>query len=646
MSRELDLQLAAELAAWRARGLERTLDDGGAPHDPARDFVSNDYLGLARDGQVIEAARRALLEGGAGARAARLLGGGSQWHVAAERAAADWIGGGAPLAALLFPTGYQANLGVVGALAGRGDALCCDELVHASLVDAARLSRAHVHVFRHGDQDELAHALARTRGARRRLILTEGVFGMDGDLAPLAAMHELCERCDAWLVVDEAHGAGVVGPRGRGACAELGLEHGAAARLAARVVTGGKALGGAGAFVVGSARLRELLLQRARSFLFTTSPPPSVAGALAKAIELATGMDAARARLHDLARKLAAHLDRPQPAAAIVPLPIGSNERVVALKQRLAQAGFAVGAVRPPTVPDGGARLRLIAHATNDELAIDALAQAIDAALAKDLATPASSPASPVDPHLPPVAARPSAARALFVVGTDTGVGKTVASALLLTAARAHRRAAGARVAYWKPVQTGDEDDAATVRVLAAASDAEILPNLHAFALPASPHAAAAAQGATIAPEDLDAALAHHCAALAGGTLLVELAGGLLVPYRAGERPFTQADWLARAAAGGDVEVVVVARSGLGTLNHTLLTLEAMRARHLKIAALLLVGPPHRTNRETLAQLADVPRLIEVAPFEPLDAAAIARTAARPELADLFARPAARVATP
>ena len=377
MSRALDEKLAAELAAWRARGLERTLDDGGAPHDPARDFVSNDYLGLSRDERVIEAARRALLEGGAGARAARLLGGGSRWHVAAERAAADWIGGGAPLAALLFPTGYQANLGVVGALAGRGDALCCDELVHASLVDAARLSRAHVHVFEHGDQDELAHALSRTRGARRRLILTEGVFGMDGDLVPLAAMHELCERFDAWLVVDEAHGAGVVGPRGRGACAELGLEDHMAARLAARVVTGGKALGGAGAFVVGSERLRELLLQRARSFLFTTSPPPSVAGALAKAIELAAGMDDARSRVRELARRLATRLDRPAPAAAIVPLPIGSNERVVALKQRLAQAGFAVGAVRPPTVPEGGARLRLIAHATNDEHSIDSLAQEI-----------------------------------------------------------------------------------------------------------------------------------------------------------------------------------------------------------------------------------------------------------------------------
>ena len=638
MSRELDLQLAAELAAWRARGLERTLDDGGAPQDPARDFVSNDYLGLSRDERVVEAARRALLEGGAGARAARLLGGGSKWHVAAERAAADWIGGGAPLAALLFPTGYQANLGVVGALAGRGDAICCDELVHASLVDAARLSRAHVRVFEHGDLDELAHLLAGARGAARRLVATEGVFSMDGDLAPLAAMHELCERFDAWLVVDEAHGAGVVGPRGRGACAELGLEHGASARLAARVVTGGKALGVSGAFVVGSARLRELLLQRARSFLFTTSPPPSVAGALAQAIELAVDMDDARARVRDLALRLATRLGRPAPAAAIVPLPIGSNERVVALKQRLAEAGFAVGAVRPPTVPEGGARLRLIAHATNDERAVDALAQAIHAALAKDFASPASSPASPVDRYVPHVAAHLSGAHTFFVVGTDTGVGKTVASALLLVAARA----AGGRVAYWKPVQTGDEDDAGTVRALAAASDAEILPNHLAFALPASPHAAAAAQGATIEPEGLDLALARHRAALAGGTLLVELAGGLLVPYRAGERPFTQADWLVRA--GGDV--VVVARSGLGTLNHTLLTLEALRARHLKIAALLLVGPPHRTNREALAQLADVPRLVEIAPFEPLDAAAIARAAARPELAELFARPAARVATP
>jgi len=641
LSRALDELLRVELDAWRARGLERTLDDD-ADGPPSRDFASNDYLGLSRDERVVEAARRALDEGGAGARAARLLGGGSRWHVEAERAAAGWIGGATPHEALLFPTGFQANLGVVGALAGRGDAICSDELVHASLVDAARLSRAHVRVFRHCDQDELAHALVQSRGARRRLVVVEGVFGMDGDLAPLAELHELCARHDAWLVVDEAHAAGVVGPQGRGACAELGLEGEAAARLAARVVTGGKALGVAGAFVVGSARLRALLLQRARSFLFTTSPPPSVAGGLAKAIERAAGMDDARARVGALARQLAARLDRPTPAAAIVPLPIGSNERVVALRQRLAQAGFAVGAVRPPTVPDGGARLRLIAHATNDERGVDALAQAIHAALAKELATPASSPASPVVGE-----ARLPSARTLFVVGTDTGVGKTVASAILLAAARAHEREAGGRgAAYWKPVQTGDEDDAATVRALASAVDAEILPNLHAFALPASPHAAAAAERATIEPAALDAALARHRAARAGGTLLVELAGGLLVPYRAGERPFTQADWLARAAAGAGVEVVLVARSGLGTLNHTLLTLEAMRARHLRIAALLLVGPPHRTNRETLAELAGVPLLIEVAPFEPLDAAAIARAAARPEFAALFGRAAARAAAP
>lgn len=633
MSRALDELLNVELDAWRARGLERTLDDEtAATSAPARDFASNDYLGLARDERVVEAARRALVEGGAGARAARLLGGGSRWHVEAERAAAGWIGGAAPHEALLFPTGFQANLGVVGALAGRGDALCSDELVHASLVDAARLSRAHVRVFRHGDLDELAHALVQSRGARRRLVVVEGVFGMDGDMAPLAGLHELCTRHDAWLVVDEAHSAGVVGPRGRGACAELGLDEVSGSRLAARVVTGGKALGVAGAFVVGSARLRALLLQRARSFLFTTSPPPSVAGALAKAIELAAGMDDARARTRAHAQRLARLLDRPEPAAAIVPLPIGSNERVVALKQRLARAGFAVGAVRPPTVPEGGARLRLIAHATNGEHEVDALAHEITSAHASVFATP-------VDQHVPHVAPRLSGARTLFVVGTDTGVGKTVASALLLAAARAHGRAA-----YWKPVQTGDEDDAATVRALAAATDAEILPNLHAFALPASPHAAAAAERATIEPAALDAALARHRAALAGGTLLVELAGGLLVPYRAGERPFTQADWLARAGAG--VEVVLVARSGLGTLNHTLLTLEAMRARHLRIAALLLVGPPHRTNRETLAELGGVPQRFEIAPFEPLDAAAIARAAARPEFAVLFGRAAARAAAP
>jgi dethiobiotin synthase len=222
----------------------------------------------------------------------------------------------------------------------------------------------------------------------------------------------------------------------------------------------------------------------------------------------------------------------------------------------------------------------------------------------------------------------------LFVVGTDTGVGKTVASALLLMAARSAGRAA-----YWKPVQTGDDDDAATVRALAAATRDEIVPGLHHFALPASPHAAAAAENAAIDPDELAQALAGHRAELAEATLIVELAGGLLVPYVAGAKPFFQADWLAREGS----EAVVVARSTLGTLNHTLLTLEALRARHVPVAALLLVGPPHPSNRATLEEQAFVPHVVEVPDFAGLhgravDAATLDAWLLRGELAPLFTR--------
>jgi 8-amino-7-oxononanoate synthase len=628
----LDRALEAELAAWRARGLERTLDDA-PPADPRRDFVSNDYLGLARDERIVAAARAALEEAGAGARAARLLGGGSPWHARAEAAAAAWLmEAGAPagrsneLAALLFPSGYQANLGVVALLAGRGDVVVTDEFVHASLIDAARLSRAHVKIFRHGDVDELDALLARSRGARRRVVVTESLFSMDGDLAPLDPIHELCERHDAALVVDEAHAAGLLGPEGAGGFALTGRRGRDAARLAARVVTGGKALGVAGAFVVGSRPLRELLLQRARSFVFTTAPPPAVAAALAAAIEAARHDATRRERALGGARRLAAALALPAPAAAIVPLPIdpaslAPNEAVVALRDGLARAGFAVGAVRPPTVPAGGARLRLVVHATNDFESVDELASALRDGLARTGAR--------VAPRL--ATAAPAAARTLFVVGTDTGVGKTVASALLLMAARRCGRAA-----YWKPVQTGDEEDAATVRALSAAAEDEIVPGLHRFALPASPHAAAAAENATIDPGELARALAGQRARRAGATLVVELAGGLLVPYVAGPAPFLQADWLAREGS----EAVVVARSGLGTLNHTLLTLEALRARHVPVAALLLVGPPHSSNRETLAQLAFVSRIVEIPQFSKVDGVTLREWLEHGELAPLFEAPA------
>ncbi|MBL8841701.1 MAG: dethiobiotin synthase [Planctomycetes bacterium] len=621
MTRPLDRALEAELAAWERAGLRRTLPQpqGGAP---LHDFVSNDYLGLSRDRRVVDAAREALERSGAGSGAARLLGGGLAGAVQgasggegdaarAERLLAEWLD---EEAALLFPSGFQANLGVVATLADRGDALFSDELNHASLIDGCRLSRAKSQVFPHGDVAELERQLARARGARRRVVVTESVFSMDGDLAPLAALHEACERHDAWLIVDEAHGHALLGPHGAGAWAAAGLPNARqgsrpTSRLAARIVTGGKALGVAGAFVVGGRPLIELLLNAARPFVFTTAPPPAVAAALAAAIEVAREADAARARVLALAQRLAKELKRGAfavrtvaPAAAIVPFVVGEAAATSALGRELATAGFAVGAVRPPTVPDGSARLRLVVHATNDEAQVDALAAAVVAR-----ARPKATSGVTRD-------GRSSRATAWFVVGTDTGIGKTVASALLLRAARRLGKAA-----YWKPVQTGDESDTAAVAALAQATPDELLAPLHHFPKPASPHEAAAAAGEAIDPAVLQAALTAAREERRGARLIVELAGGLLVPYVSGANPFLQAEWLARARP----RLIVVARSGLGTLNHTLLTLEALRARKLEPDALLLVGERHAENAATLRELAGVAPLFELPRFEPLSGGAL-----------------------
>lgn len=605
-SSPLDIELEAELARLEAAGLRRDARLPGTM--PGVDLGSNDYLGLARHPRVVAAARAALEEFGAGGRAARLLRGGSPLDERAEALVAEWLGAEA---ALFFPSGYQANLGLVGALVGRGDALFSDALVHASLVDAARLSRAQILVYAHLDLAELERGLVRARGARRRLVLTEGLFSMDGDAAPLVELDELCRRHDAWLVVDEAHSAGVLGPAGAGAWAGCGPHDGS--RLAARVVTGGKALGGAGAFVVGSRALREQLLNRARAFLFTTAPPPAVAGGLLAALELCREMEAERAHLLGLARALAHDLALPTPAGAIVPFPTASPERALELTKRLEALGFFVPAVRPPTVPAEGSRLRIVCHAFNRASELEELGRRLG-----ELRARATRP-EPVHAEAP--------GRALFVVGTDTGVGKTVVSALLLRAAKARGRAA-----YWKPVQTGDESDRATVLSLAGASAHEGLREAWHFPLPASPHEAAAAAGQSLEPRRIHEGLTGLLRTLRNTQLIVELAGGLCVPYRSEPELVTQADWLAQAGA----PLVLVARSGLGTLNHTLLTLEALRARHLEPRALFLVGPPHESNRRTLARVSGVARVIELPHLEPLDAAALAAWNAANDLGEVL----------
>jgi 8-amino-7-oxononanoate synthase len=562
------------------------------------DFASNDYLGFARRPELALAAHAALDEHGVGSRAARQLGGANEPLLAAEVAAARWLGAEC---ALLFPSGFQANLGLLGALCGRGDAIVSDELNHASLVDGARLSRAHVEVARHLDLDAYEVALRRTRTARRRVVVVESVFSMDGDLAPLAALAELCARHAAWLVIDEAHALGLLGPSGAGAWPDVlasGIERRVAERVVARVATGSKALGVSGAFVLGARATIEWVANSARSFLFTTAPPPMVGAALERAIALAIDARHERTTALAYARRIAQALDLPAPAAAIVPFVLGADTRATQAAARLVAAGLDVRAVRPPTVPEGSARLRIVAHTHNTAAEVDALV----AGLAQEVVRSASAS----------VARVASAARgpATFVVGTDTDVGKTVVSAALLLAAPATWR-------YWKPVQTGTDSDTQRVRELTGLGGERFAEPLAHYALPASPHTAAAAEGKRVPVDGLDAALANE---RARGGVLVELAGGLLVPY---DDEATQADWIARHAAGHDGRIVLVARSGLGTLNHTLLTHEALMRRHVRVAALVLVGEPHAANRATLAQrLAPLP-VFELPRLATLDRAAL-----------------------
>ena len=606
MGADLESILGREMEAWEAAGLRRDLARTAAAPGLV-DFASNDYLGLAGHVRVVEAARAALAAFGVGGRASRLLGGGCPLHAEAERTAAEWLGAEG---ALLFPTGYQANLGLLTSFVGRGDAIFSDRLNHASLIDAARLSRARIFVHAHHDLDELDRQLARAAGARRRLVVTEGVFSMDGDVAPLAELAELCQRHDAWLVVDEAHSAALLGPAGAGAWAAAEAAGADPSRLAARILTGGKAIGITGGFVVGGAALIDHLVNRARTFIFTTAPSPAVAAGLGEAMRLAADSDALRARTLGHARTLATRLHLPAPAAAVVPFPQPSAEAAVECAEGLRANGLDVRAVRPPTVPANGSRLRVVCHAFNTEAEVDELARRL---------------ASAVCP-MPPVAATAEVqGRALVVVGTDTDIGKTVVSALLLRAAR--RRGAAA---YWKPVQTGDDSDSETVRTLAEARGHEILRPAWQFPLPASPHEAAAAAGHEIHPARLEEALGGLLRLLPEANLVVELAGGLLVPYREG---YTQADWLERLAP----PCVLVARAGLGTLNHTALTLEALRARHIEPRALFLVGEPHASNRETLRRTGGVELLFEVPRFADLAPAVLDAWLDENDLSEVFA---------
>jgi len=379
----IDDVLAAELADLRHRNLERQLRTtarrNGAivetDRGPAVDFSSNDYLGLASDERLIDAAAAALREHGVGAGAARLISGNSPEHEALEHELAGFFGAER---ALTFSSGYAANVGIIPALVSRGDAIFADALNHASLIDGCRLSRAVVHVYPHADCSALAALLDRHREeARRALIVTDGLFSMDGDLAPMGELVDLARRFDGWTYVDDAHAVGVLGEYGRGTAIGVDITVG----------TLGKAFGAAGAFVYGSETLIQYLLNRARSFVFSTAMLPAQAAAAHAALRIVQAEPERREKLCANSRTLRGALSRvgadvdTTATGPIIPVLLGDETRTMTIGATLAQAGFLVGAVRPPTVPAGGSRLRITASAAHTREQIDGLGNALAAAL-------------------------------------------------------------------------------------------------------------------------------------------------------------------------------------------------------------------------------------------------------------------------
>lgn len=333
-------------------------------------FCSNDYLGLAADPRIAEMAAESIRQFGLGAGASHMVSGHHRTHDDLELALAKFSG--LPRA-LLFSSGYLANLAVVTVLAGRSSDIFADRLNHASLNDAMILSRARCKRYPHCDPAALEALLMRSRAADK-VVVTDAVFSMDGDIAPLSDIARLCERYGAWLVVDDAHGFGVLGENGGGALAHFGLD----SPHIAYVGTLGKAAGVSGAFVAGSEQLVELLIQRARTYIFSTASPPLLAAALMKSIELMRAEDWRRQRLVELSARISSTLElrkwRLLPSqTAIQPLIVGENSAAVALSAALATEGILVPAIRPPTVPKGSSRLRISLSAAHTEADVDLL---------------------------------------------------------------------------------------------------------------------------------------------------------------------------------------------------------------------------------------------------------------------------------
>jgi 8-amino-7-oxononanoate synthase len=371
----LEDQLNLLAAASRLRSCPEMDGPSRARTSAFVSFCSNDYLGLSAHPALLAAAAATARAEGFGAGAARLVAGDLPAHRALEAQLAAFT---SRSSALLFPTGYQTNVGVMGALAGPQDLIVSDAANHASIIDGCRLSRATVAVYPHGDAPAARALLAAPGTFRHRFVVTESLFSMDGDVAPLGDLAAAAQAADAIFIVDEAHALGVLGPQGRGLCAAAGV------RPDVLVGTLGKAFGAAGGFAAGSRPLRTLLLNRARTFVYTTGLPPPVAAAAAAGVALAATDegDARRARLASHCRRLTdrlldLRLLAARPAGPILPIVLGDDRRALSVAAHLRSRGFFVAPIRPPTVAEGTARLRITLSADHTPAEVDALSAAL-----------------------------------------------------------------------------------------------------------------------------------------------------------------------------------------------------------------------------------------------------------------------------
>ena len=332
-------------------------------------FSSNNYLGIANHPELAAAAKAAIDRYGCGSGASRLITGNMTLHEELESKLAEFKG---TEAALVFNSGFQANSGILSTLAGERDVIFSDALNHASIIDGCRLSRAKTEVYRHRDLEHLELQLKEAARGARKLIVTETIFSMDGDEAPLAAIVELAEKYDAMVMVDEAHATGIFGANGAGVVAKLGLGE----RVLVQMGTLGKALGGFGAYVAGSSALRDLLINCCRSFIFTTALPPAIMAMALAAIDLVRNEPQRRAALWENCRSLKQGLRELGYAlgageSPILPLIIGDADKCMRFSERLLEKGIFVQGIRPPTVPPGTSRLRITLMATHTRTQLD-----------------------------------------------------------------------------------------------------------------------------------------------------------------------------------------------------------------------------------------------------------------------------------